>query len=100
MRSVLLATEDASGGKSFGHAQRLLRRIALSGSAVSGTVGMDDIGRNCASKGLAAIHRYLTASQLEASRTLLRLDGQYGNGVVLSDVAGFAFVKRGKDYDL
>jgi hypothetical protein len=51
-------------------------------------------------KGLAAIRRYLTAYQLEASRTLVRLDGQYGNGVVLSDVAGFAFVTRGKDYDL
>jgi hypothetical protein len=51
-------------------------------------------------KGLAAIHRYLTAYQLEAARTLLRLDGQYGNGAVLSDVAGFAFVTRGKDYDL
>jgi hypothetical protein len=51
-------------------------------------------------KGLAAIRRYLTAYQLEASRTLLRLEGQYGNGAVLSDVAGFAFVTRGKDYDL
>ena len=47
-----------------------------------------------------AIRRYLTAYQLEASRTLLRLDGQYGNGAVLSDVAGFADVPRGKDYDL
>ena len=51
-------------------------------------------------KGLAAIGQYLTAYQLEASRTLLRLDGQYGNGIVLSDVAGFAFVTRGKDYQL
>jgi hypothetical protein len=51
-------------------------------------------------KGLTAIRRYLTAHQLEASCTLLRLDGQYGNGAVLSDVAGFAFVTRGKDYDL
>ena len=51
-------------------------------------------------KGLAAIRRYLTAYQLEASRTLLRLDGQYGTGAVLADVAGFAFVTRGKDYTL
>jgi hypothetical protein len=28
------------------------------------------------------------------------LDGQYGNGAVLADVAGFAFVTRGKDYHL
>jgi hypothetical protein len=51
-------------------------------------------------QGLAAIRRYLRAHQREASHTLLRLDGQYGNGAVLSDVAGFAFVTRGKDYDL
>ena len=51
-------------------------------------------------KGLAAIRQYLTAYQLDASRTLLRLDGQYGNGAVLADVAGFAFVTRGKDYHL
>jgi hypothetical protein len=51
-------------------------------------------------KGLTAIGRYLTAYQLEASRTLLRLDGQYGNGAVLDDVASFAFVTRGKDYHL
>jgi hypothetical protein len=29
---------------------------------------------------------------------LLRLDGQYGTGAVLADLAGFAFVTRGKDY--
>jgi hypothetical protein len=51
-------------------------------------------------KGVSAIGRYLTAYQLEPSRTLLRLDGQYGNGAVLSNVAGFADVPRGKDYDL
>jgi hypothetical protein len=49
-------------------------------------------------KGLSAIGRYLTASQLEPSHTLLRLDGQYGTGAVLSEVAGFAFVIRGKEY--
>jgi hypothetical protein len=51
-------------------------------------------------KGLSAIGRYLTVYQLDTSRTLLRLDGQYGNGAVLTDVAGFAFVTRGKDYHL
>lgn len=47
-------------------------------------------------KGLSAIGRYLTAHQLDPSRTLLRLDGQYGTGAVLSEVAGFSFVTRGK----
>ncbi len=51
-------------------------------------------------QGLATIRRYLTAYHREAAHTLLRLDGQYGNGAVLSDVAGFTFVTRGKDYHL
>jgi hypothetical protein len=49
-------------------------------------------------KALAAITRYLTSYQLPMARALLRLDGQYGTGGVLSDLAGFAFVTRGKDY--
>jgi len=49
-------------------------------------------------QGLSAIGRYLTAHQLPQECALLRLDGQYGTGAVLSDVAGFAFVTRGKDY--
>jgi len=51
-------------------------------------------------KGLAAIRRYLAASQLPQERTLLRLDGQYGTGAVLSDLAGFAFVTRGREYSV
>jgi hypothetical protein len=49
-------------------------------------------------QGLSAITRYLTAHHLSAERTLLRLDGQYGTGAVLVDLAGFAFVTRGKEY--
>ncbi len=49
-------------------------------------------------QGLAAITRYLTAHQIPQARTLLRLDGQYGTGAVLSDLAGFPFVMRGKEY--
>ncbi len=49
-------------------------------------------------QGLAAITRYLTAHQLPQERALLRLDGQYGTGAVLCDLAGFSFVTRGKDY--
>ncbi len=47
---------------------------------------------------LVAIGRYLAAYQLPQARALLRLDGQYGTGAVLSDLAGFAFVTRGKEY--
>ncbi len=49
-------------------------------------------------QGLATITRYLTAHQLPQARALLRLDGQYGTGTVLSDLAGFALVTRGKEY--
>ena len=49
-------------------------------------------------QGLAAITQYLKAHQLPTERALLRLDGQYGTGAVLSDLAGFAFVTRGKEY--
>jgi hypothetical protein len=51
-------------------------------------------------KGLSAIGRYLTTHHLPQERALVRLDGQYGNGAVLSDVASFAFVARGKEYCL
>src|SRR5207244_66324 len=49
-------------------------------------------------QGLAAITRYLTVHQLPQARALLRLDGQYGTGAVLADLAGFSFVTRGKEY--
>jgi hypothetical protein len=45
-----------------------------------------------------AISRYCAAHQLPQDRALLRLDGQYGTGAVLVDLAGFSFVMRGKDY--
>ncbi len=49
-------------------------------------------------QGLTAIGRYLTTYQIPKARALLRLDGQYGTGAVLSDLSGFAFVTRGKEY--
>ncbi len=47
---------------------------------------------------VGAIQSYLSAHQLPQERALLRLDGQYGTGAVLLDLAGFSFVVRGKDY--
>ena len=43
---------------------------------------------------------YVKAQSFPAERTLLRLDGQYGSGAVIADVADFAYVTRGKDYKL
>ena len=46
------------------------------------------------------IQTYLKAQSFPAERTLLRLDGQYGTGAVVSDLADFSYVTRGKDYRL
>jgi hypothetical protein len=48
----------------------------------------------------AAIQTYIQAHSFPAEHTLLRLDGQYGTGAVVSDVADFSYVTRGKDYGM
>src|SRR5436190_6468463 len=65
-----------------------------------GTVGNRGNGlyREELRQALSAIGRYLAVHQLPHECALLRLDGQYGTGAVLSDLAGFSFVMRGKDY--
>ncbi len=47
-----------------------------------------------------AIQAYREARSFSAERTVLRLDGQYGTGAVVSDLADFSYVTRGKDYKL
>jgi hypothetical protein len=49
-------------------------------------------------RALTAIGDYLQAHDLSPSCALVRLDGQYGTGAVIVDLAGFLFVMRGKDY--
>jgi len=49
-------------------------------------------------RALTAIRGYLQAHLLSPNSALLRLDGQYGTGAVIADLAGFSFVMRGKDY--
>src|SRR5215472_3217691 len=51
----------------------------------------------CADRPLAGIWRPISSHKNARGS---RLDGQYGNGAVLSDVAGFAFVTRGKEYSV
>ena len=51
-------------------------------------------------RAVSAIGSYLSTQQFPQERALLRLDGQYGNGAVLSDLASLAYVMRGKDYQL
>ncbi len=47
-----------------------------------------------------AISTYMKAQSLPLSQAVVRLDGQYGNGAIVADLAGLAYVMRGKDYDL
>jgi hypothetical protein len=49
---------------------------------------------------VAALQSYLKAHHQPEARVLLRLDGQYGTGAVLADLAGLAYVMRGKDYQI
>src|SRR5881275_2744963 len=49
-------------------------------------------------RALTAIKGYLEAHHLTPTSALLRLDGQYGTGAVIADLANFPFVMRGKDY--
>src|SRR6266480_1734033 len=48
-------------------------------------------------RALTAIGGYLQAPHLSPISALLRLDGQYGTGAVIADLAGFPSVPRGKD---
>lgn len=49
---------------------------------------------------VSAIQCYVQVHQFPQAHALLRLDGQYGTGAVLSEVVGFSYVLRGKDYAL
>jgi hypothetical protein len=47
-----------------------------------------------------AISAYVQAQSVPLSQAVVRLDGQYGNGAIVADLAGLCYVMRGKDYDL
>lgn len=49
-------------------------------------------------RAVATIQGYVAAHCHPPERAVVRLDGQYGTGAVLADLATFAFVVRGKDY--
>ncbi len=51
-------------------------------------------------RAVATIQRYAKAHAQPVERVLLRLDGQYGTRAVLAELAGLAYVMRGKDYQL
>ena len=49
---------------------------------------------------MKAISAYVKAQSVQLRQAVVRLDGQYGNGAIVADPAGLAYVMRGKDYDL
>ncbi len=51
-------------------------------------------------RAVAAIQRYAKAHAQPVEQVLVRLDGQYGTGATLAELAGLAYVMRGKDYQL
>src|SRR5712691_4363583 len=51
-------------------------------------------------RAVTAIQSYRETHHHPEERVLLRLDGQYGTGAVMADLAGLAYVMRGKDYQI
>ncbi len=51
-------------------------------------------------RAVTVIQSYLQAHHHSEERVLLRLDGQYGTGAVLADLAGLPFVMRSREYQL
>jgi hypothetical protein len=51
-------------------------------------------------RAVKAISAYVKAQSVPLSQAVVRLDGQYGNGAIVADLAGLAYVMRGKDYHL
>jgi hypothetical protein len=49
-------------------------------------------------RAVAAIQRYMQAHRFPEGCAILRLDGQYGTGAVVADLAELSYVMRGKDY--
>ncbi len=97
MRSVPLGTQDASGDKSYGRAPSSARPTLSSGSARLAIEATDATKRNCAGLSWPLVATLRRTSSRKSARGS-RLDGQYGTEAVLSDLAGFAFVARGKEY--
>ena len=102
MRSVLQAPSDASGARVSEPGLLCSRPTRTNGSARfrgHRAQATAIIGESC-DKRRSAISTYMHAQSVPLSQALVRLDGQYGNGAIVADLAGLAYVMRGKDYDL
>jgi hypothetical protein len=99
MMFVPLATEGANVGKLCVRAPLSVKLTAESRLGSFGNRGNGSY-RAELRQALASVMRYLAAYQLPSERTLLHIFGEYGTGAVLSDLAGFGFVTRGKEYTM
>jgi hypothetical protein len=46
----------------------------------------------------SAVNAYMQAQSLPLRQAIMRLDGLYGNGAIVADLAGRTFLMRGKEY--
>src|SRR5207244_10797308 len=51
-------------------------------------------------RAVQVISTHVKAQHVPLSQAVVRLDGQYGDGAIVADLAGLAYVMRGKDYHL
>jgi hypothetical protein len=102
MRSVRRATGGAQAGRDGENpndgAEESHASMARHVFGVSGAGNGDYRGE--LRQAVKAISGYVKARTLSLSQAVVRLDGQYGNGAILADLAGLAYVMRGKDCDL
>ena len=85
--SAPLATPGASEGKSCERAPPSFKLIRISGLALLAILAMANTGQNCVGQ-WQPFESNLKAHNHPEERALLRLDGQYGTGAVLADLAG------------
>ncbi len=99
---MLQAISGASGERLSGPGPPCSRHIRTNGSARSlGHLGWATatIEESCGRRSRRSA-RTCTRKLLRLHQAVVRLDGQYGNGAIVADLDGLAYVMRGKDYDL
>ena len=97
MRSVLLATRSRKRGEVVRTRTVVSQAHTYQWLGSFGNRGNGEYRKELA-HALVVIRRSLAAHNLPQARALLRLDGLYGTGAVMADLAGLSFVMRGKDY--
>src|SRR5260370_853399 len=98
VRCVLPATPGANEGRSCEPGRLSCKRIPINGWGRSLTGNGDYRGELL--RAIQVISAYAQAQSVLLRQVVIRLDGQYGNGAIVADLAGLAYVMRGRDYHL